>query len=393
MNAAHHFILIGGLLGLAAIFAALLAARLGTPVLLVFLLLGMLAGEDGPGGLVFNDFPATYLLGSLALVVILFEGGLKTSATMIRQAIWPAAALATVGVAVTAGLVGAAAVLVYGLAWTPALLLGALVAPTDAAAVASVLRASRVAVPPRVTALLEVESGLNDPMAVFLTLFLVEAVLLPGSVTWPHAARLFATEMLGGALLGGAAGWLLQRLPERLRADASLHPAVLLAAAMAVFGLAQTIGASGFLAVYVAGALVGHGAGERAVGLHRAFDAFAWVAQIGLFLMLGLLINPRELPPLLLPAVVLAAVLIVLARPLAALLCLKPFGFSWGETGFAAWVGLRGAVPIYLAIIPVLAGVRDGERGFAVAFVIVLLSLAVQGWTILPAARLLGLKG
>ncbi len=246
--------------------------------------------------------------------------------------------------------------------------------------------------PDRVGAVLEVESGLNDPMAVFLTLFMVQAILLPQGATAVNGALLFAGEMVGGALIGAAAGWLLRYLPRAVGEDASLYPVMLLSVAMAVFGLAQSVHASGFLAVYVTGAIVGNNAGERLHALHRAFDAFAWVAQIGLFLMLGLLVTPHALLPMVPGAVGLGLVLILLARPLAAVICLRPFGFTWAETAFSAWVGLRGAVPIYLAIIPVLAGVHESLDGFAVAFVIVLLSLALQGWTIGPAARLLRLS-
>jgi len=391
MEAAHHVMLIGGALGLLAIGAGLFATRIGTPILLVFLVLGMLAGEDGPGGIKFDDFQGTYELGSIALVVILFEGGLKTSLTTLRAVFAPSLAMATIGVVVTAGLVGVAARLIAGIDWAPALLLGALVAPTDAAAVAAVLRTSKVAVPDRVIAVLEVESGLNDPMAVFLTLLLIEAISQPADLSLMHGVGFFLREMLGGAVLGGLVGWLLATLMRAQHLEASLLPVAMLAGAWAMFGGAQLLGTSGFLAVYVAGIIVGDRAGVRHASLERAFEAFAWVAQIGLFVMLGLLVNPHELLPLAGSALVAAAALILIARPLAAVVCLLPFGFRWNETGFVAWVGLRGAVPIYLAIIPVLQGLPNGELGFAVAFVIVLTSLAVQGWSIAPAARLLRL--
>jgi cell volume regulation protein A len=391
MEAAHHVMLIGGALGLLAIGAGLFATRIGTPILLVFLVLGMLAGEDGPGGIKFDDFQGTYELGSIALVVILFEGGLKTSLTTLRAVFAPSLAMATIGVVVTAGLFGVAARLIAGIDWAPALLLGALVAPTDAAAVAAVLRTSKVAVPDRVIAVLEVESGLNDPMAVFLTLLLIEAISQPADLSLMHGVGFFLREMLGGAVLGGLVGWLLATLMRAQHLEASLLPVAMLAGAWAMFGGAQLLGTSGFLAVYVAGIIVGDRAGVRHASLERAFEAFAWVAQIGLFVMLGLLVNPHELLPLAGSALVAAAALILIARPLAAVVCLLPFGFRWNETGFVAWVGLRGAVPIYLAIIPVLQGLPNGELGFAVAFVIVLTSLAVQGWSIAPAARLLRL--
>jgi cell volume regulation protein A len=241
-----------------------------------------------------------------------------------------------------------------------------------------------------VVAVLEIESGLNDPMSVFLTLLLVQLLLQPGTVTPPEMALHFVREMLGGALLGAACGWALLWIVRRLRADPSLHSVLCLAGGLAVFGAGQSFETSGFLAVYVAGVVVGTGAGALAPAIERAYEAFAWIAQIGLFLMLGLLINPHEVVPLLAPAACMAAVLIVLARPVGVVLCLKPFRCSWSEIGFVGWVGLRGAVPIYLAMIPVLQGVPLGELGFVLAFAIVVLSLAVQGWTIGPMARLLG---
>lgn len=395
MNAAHEFLLIGGGLGLLAIAVGLLAARIGTPVLLVFLALGMLAGEDGPGGIVFDDFAETYLAGSIALVVILIEGGLKTSLATIRSVWAPAILLATLGVALTAGIVGAVVAVHYQVPWPLALGLGAIVAPTDAAAVAAVLRTARVAVPPRVIAVLELESGINDPVSVFLTVLLVEIALMPaaavdGAHLLPHAGLLLVEEMGGGAVLGIVGGWLLRQSLRRLASRLDLHPVLLLTGCLVLFGAAQMLHASGFLAVYVAAVLVRDGGGAAAHELERTFEGFAWIAQTALFLLLGLLVTPHDLLPLLTPSLILAAVLIVVARPLAVLVCLKPFGFSWRETGFVGWVGLRGGVPLYLAIIPVLEQVPQAERGFAAAFVIVLASLVLQGWTVAPAARLLG---
>lgn len=392
MHAAHEALMIGGALGVIAILAGLASTRIGTPLLLVFLVLGMLAGEDGPGGIVFNDFGLTYLLGSIALAVILFEGGQKTSFAMVRLGFWPATAMATAGVAVSAGLIAAVIVLTTGMDWTTAWLLGALVAPTDAAAVISVLRASKVAVPHKVLSILELESGLNDPAAVFLTVMLTEAIVHPGSQDAASGAILLVREMGGGAVIGLLGGSLMVMALRHLTLERSVYPVLMLACALAVFGAGQLLECSGFLAVYLAGVLVGNRGGERAVVVERGFEAFAWIAQVGLFLGLGLLVNPHEMVPFLKPAIVVAVVLIFVARPVAAILCLRPFGVSWRGTGFIAWVGLRGAVPIYLAMIPVLEGLTGGVAAFSLVFVIVLVSLVVQGWTVGPVARLLRLS-
>lgn len=390
MEHAHELILVGGALGLASLFAGLASARLGAPLLLVFLGVGMLAGEDGPGGIAFSDFPAAYLIGSIALAAILFEGGLKTERAMLRSAFWPAAVMATGGVAVTTLVVGAASVALFGVPWINGLAIGAALAPTDAAAVSLLLRRARVAVPARVNALLEVESGLNDPMSVFLTVALVQVMIAPGALSAQHALLLVAEEMGGGAVLGVAGGWALLALLRRLSAEASVFPVLALAAVLMMFGGAQMLGASGFLAVYLMGVIAGtHEYGARA-RMEEFHEAFAWLAQVTLFLMLGLLVTPHELIPGAVPIAAIAAVLIVLARPLSAFVCLVPFGFTVRETAFASWVGLRGAVPIYLTIIPVLAGARDGPVLFGIAFGVVVASLVVQGWTIGLAGRLLG---
>ena len=392
MEAAHELILLGGTLGLLSVFAGVLSQRVGAPLLLVFLLLGMLAGEDGPGGLAFSDFPAAYLIGGVAMAVILFQGGLGTSRRMLRVALGPALALATVGVAVTAVVVAGVVVLLSPLAWPAALLVGAVVAPTDAAAVASLLGRARLAVPERVTAVLEVESGLNDPMSVFLTVLLTTALRAPGGITITHAALLFTDEMGGGALLGIAGGVATLVALRRLPLEAALAPILALAAAMALFGGAQSVGASGFLAVYLMGIIVGGRPSRSRESLERFFAALGWLAQIVLFLMLGLLVTPHELLPAVRPALGITAMLIVLARPAAAAICLLPFGYAPREIAFTAWVGLRGGVPIFLTIIPVLAGLPRGLGLFSTTFVAVIASLLVQGWTIGPAARLLGFR-
>lgn len=382
--------MVGGALGLLSIVAGVISARFHAPLLLVFLGLGMLAGEDGPGGIVFNDFQSSYLIGSIALAIILFEGGLKTERAMIRMAFWPSLLLATIGVALTAGIVGTAAVWLFSLSWTQALLIGAVLAPTDAAAVNTLLRAARVAVPERVTSALELESGLNDPMSVFLTVLLVRGLTTPEGIRTGHAILMFLEEMAGGAIAGVAGGYALLWLLRRLPVEAPIYPVLALTSVLVIFGGAQTVGASGFLAVYLMGAIIGVNSFEAHSALVYAAEAFAWLAQITLFLLLGLLVTPHQLLPLIGPILAITAVLLVLARPIATLLCLLPFGYSGRETAFASWVGLRGAVPIYLTIVPVLAGLHNGTVLFGAVFGVVIASLVLQGWTISPAARVLG---
>lgn len=390
MEQAHELILLGGALGLASIFAGLLSARLGAPLLLVFLAVGMLAGEDGPGGIPFGDFAGSYLVGSIALAVILFDGGLSTERPMWRAAFWPALALATLGVGITAGIVAGVGVFGFGVPWQQAAIIGAVLAPTDAAAVGLLLRRARVDVPERLIAVLEIESGLNDPMSVLLTLVFVTALTGSGGLSPAHLATEFAREMGGGAAAGLAGGygllWLLRRVP----AEAAIIPVLALAAVLTLFGAVQWLGASGFLAVYLAGAIAGTHAFDLRGRMEEFFQALGWLAQITLFLLLGLLVTPHALAPQAASIAAVTAVLILLARPVASLVCLLPFGFGLRATGFAAWVGLRGAVPIYLTIIPVLQHAPGGTAIFGIAFGTVVASLVVQGWTIAPAARLLG---
>src|SRR6202045_895365 len=388
---AHELILLGGALGLLSIIAGLISRRVGAPMLLVFLALGMLAGEDGVLGIPYDDFTSAYLIGSVALAVILFEGGLKTPVSMLRLAFWPAAVLATIGVAFTAVILGIFVSLVDSVPLLGALLAGSAAAPTDAAAVAVLLRRTGAALPERLLALLEVESGLNDPMSVFLTLLLLRLIAEPGAVVIGDAALLFLEEMAGGAGLGLAGGWALAQLLKRLRLEGSLAPVLVLTGGLAVFGLAQLLGTSGFLATYLAAIVTGATRHRTRHEVEHFFEGMAWLAQIVLFLMLGLLVTPHDLLPYLPGAIIGAAVLIFLGRPVAVFACLLPFGFTMRETAFASWVGLRGAVPIYLRIIPALADPRRDQRLFASIFILVIAPLVVQGWTVGSAARLLGL--
>jgi NhaP-type Na+/H+ and K+/H+ antiporter len=392
MTLAHELILGGGLLGVVSIFAAMASRRLGAPVLLVFLVLGMLVGEDGPGGVPYDDFYSAYLIGSVALATILFEGGLKTQVSMLRLALWPALALAVAGVAITAVIVGAAVMWVAGVPFVMAMLIGAAVAPTDAAAVGAMLRQAKLVLPERLTALLEVESGLNDPMSIFLTIFVIRAIIEPAAATWQNGLLLFAEEMIGGTALGLGGGWLLVQMLRRMSLEPATAMVLVLTFGLALFGLAQELGTSGFMAVYLAGIVTGASDHRGKSEIATFYEGFSWLAHIVLFLMLGLLATPHDLIPYIGTSVFIAIVLIVVARPVAVFACLLPFRFGWRESAFASWVGLRGAVPIYISFIPALADPIRDERLFSGVFAVVVVSLIIQGKTIRPVARLLGYR-
>ncbi len=392
MHFGSEFILIGGALVALSIVAGMFSSRLGAPLLLVFLGLGMLAGEDGPGGIQFDNFHTGYLVGSMALAIILFDGGLRTPRSAVRIALWPATSLATIGVAVTAALAGLVAVYVFSMTPLQGFLVGATVASTDAAAVFLLLHARGTEIAKRVSATLEVESGANDPMAVFLTVAAVELLQLPDpAFTW-HLALSFVTQMAGGAVIGVAGGYAMVWVINKVEIASGLYPILAAAAALLIFGGAQTVDASGFLAVYLAGLVLGNHRHRAQVVISRFHDGLAWLAQIVMFLLLGLLVTPSKLLDDLFGEIILAVALIVIIRPVAVWLSLLPFRFTWQEKAFISWVGLRGAVPIFLASIPVIAGLPNGEHYFNIAFVVVLMSLVVQGWTVTAAARVLGLE-
>jgi potassium/hydrogen antiporter len=375
-----------------SIRAGTLSTRIGAPLLLIFLGLGMLAGEDGLGGVPFDDFHATYLVGSIALAVVLFDGGLRTPRSSFSLAMWPALSLATLGILVTAVVAGAFAAWVLGLSPLESLLVGAIVASTDAAAVFLLLHGRGTEISKRVSAALEVESGINDPMAVFLTISCVEILLFPDRGTDWHVITDFVIQMGGGAAIGVAGGLLLVQLINRIEIAAGLYPILAVAVALIVFSGAQVLETSGFLAVYLAGLVLGNRRHRAHTVINRFHDGLAWLAQIVMFLLLGLLVTPSTLISNLWSELAVAVSLIIFARPLAVWICLLPFRFTWQEKAFIAWVGLRGAVPIFLASIPVIAGVANGMVYFNVAFVVVLVSLVVQGWTIPWSARVLGLE-
>jgi len=379
-------ILLGALLVLAGIMSSLVAMRFGAPLLLVFLIVGMIAGEAGPGGLQFDDVRTAYVVGSIALALILFDGGLRTRFATFRSVLAPAVTLATAGVLLTAALTAPAAKYLLGMSWTEALLVGAVVASTDAAAVFFLIHARGLRLRPRVGATLEVESGSNDPFAVLLTIILVE-FLTVGDRSWQHVLAVFAQQAALGTVIGIVGGRAIVVVLNRLALAQGLHAPFVTTSALVIFGLASGLHASGFLAVYLAGLVVGN----RPTRAHNAvgvfLDAVTWLAQIVMFVLLGLLAWPMRLIESILPALAVAGALMFIARPAAVFACLAPFRFTWREKVFISWVGLRGAVGVFLASIPMLVGLPNAHVYFDIAFVVVLSSLLIQGWTIAPSAR------
>ncbi len=381
-----------GLLLGASVLLSRASQRIGVPIALLFLLVGMLAGGEGIGRIAFDDYGLAFRLGSLALSLILFDGGLNTPLREVRSAWAPAGLLATVGVALTGALMAALARL-WGLSWPEALLLGAVVSSTDAASVFAVLRGSGLSLKRRVGVTLEVESGLNDPVAVILTTALSYNLLHPGVMQgWRVGA-----DVLLQLALGAAAGWAIgmagRHLLGRLRlVSGGLYPAFTLALALLAFGVATLIHGSGFLSVYLAGLVLGNGPLPYRPALLRVHDALAWLAQIGMFLVLGLLVFPSRLAAVAAPGVGLALLLAVVVRPLVAAACLAPFRYGWRESLYIGWVGLRGAVPVVLATFPVLLAAPGAERLFHLVFFIVVANALVPGATVSWVTRRLGLQ-
>ncbi len=383
-------LMLGALLVL-GIVSSKLSSRLGMPVLIVFILVGMLAGEEGPGGIAFDDFVLAHGIGIAALAVILFDGGLRTSPADFRRAWGPALTLATVGVFLTALVTGLVAWRLFGVSPLEGILLGSIVGSTDAAAVFAIFRSRGVHVDERVTSTLEVESGSNDPMAVFLTVGLLEVLVggadLSGAFAW-LLVRQMAIGAAVGAVVGFGGAWLL----KRIRLDsAGLYPVLTGALGLSAYGLAAELGGSGFLSVYLAGIVLGNSRLVFRRGILLFHDGLAWTAQIVMFVVLGLLSMPSRLADVAGTGLVVAAALIFVARPIAVGVSLLPFRFSWREVTFASWVGLRGSVPIVLAIYPLMFGLPNALLLFDVVFFVVLVSALLQGWTLAPVARLLRL--
>ncbi|HBM51113.1 potassium/proton antiporter [Marinobacter sp. UBA3607] len=386
------FTLIGALMLVFSIVLSPLSSRVGMPVLLVFLVVGMLMGEDGPGGIEFDNVELAFLIANLALGVILLDGGMRTRVDTFRVGLKPAMMLATVGVALTAGGAAIVAWWVFDLHWLIALLIGAIISSTDAAAVFSLLQGRGLHLNERVSATLEIESGSNDPMAIFLTLMLVTLISQHQDGAFASGLLMLVQQFGIGAPAGILGGFAIVALTNRMRLTPALYPLLVAAAGIAVFSATNAIGGSGFLAIYLSGVVIGNRHVRMMPMILQVHDGLAWLAQLCLFLMLGLLVNPSDLVPLAGGGLILALALIFVIRPLTVLLTLWPFGFNRRELGFISWVGLRGAVPIVLALFPIIAGLPDAQLVFHAAFFIVLVSLVVQGTTMAPLARKLKLE-
>ncbi|OHT23618.1 K(+)/H(+) antiporter NhaP2 [Providencia manganoxydans] len=360
-------------------------------MLVMFLFIGMLAGEDGIGQIAFNNVNVSYAVGSLALALILFDGGLQTSVKSIRLVWKPAFTLATFGVLVTAGITGLAAAYILGIPLLEGLLLGAIVGSTDAAAVFSLLRNAGIYLNERLQSTLEIESATNDPMAIFLTVGLLQ-LLMNQQASGSELLLLFISQMGIGTLVGLSVGWLSIKIINKIKLLATgLYPVLVAACGLLSFGIASNLQGSGFLSIFVTGVVIGN---ARFVFQRNTFlfhDGLAWLSQIIMFVMLGLLVNPSSLLEVWFEGLVIALVLTFIARPIAVVPVLKLFGFNREEITLVSWVGLRGSVPIILAIFPFIYGLPGANLIFDVVFFVVLISATLQGSTLPYVARKLNL--
>jgi cell volume regulation protein A len=381
-------LLVGAILA-GSIVVALGASRTGVPSLVAFLALGMLLGSDGPGGIAFDDAELARTVGVIGLAAILYEGGLSTSWRRLRQVAVPAALLSTIGVAVTAILTGAAAYFLFDLSWLEAVLLGAVVSSTDAAAVFATLRFTNVR--RRLARTLEAETGGNDPMAIALTIGLIEWIEDP-AFGFADLALLLVQQLglglLVGVGLGAAAMWTFSRLPDSIGAFA---PVASVAAGALSFGAADVIGGSGFLAIYLVGLAVGSTPSRYRRQLVAFHEGLAFLAQVTMFVVLGLLVFPGDLPAVAIPGLALAVLLVLLVRPVAVWISTAFNDFTSRDRALLGWAGLRGAVPIVLGTFALSAEIGNAETIFNAVFFVVVVSVLVQGTTLEWVARWLGL--
>lgn len=382
------FILIAGLLVLGSLALTLMAGRIRMPALVVFIGVGMVMGTDGLGWINFSDFELAQEIGVMALALILFEGGLSSGFTTIRPVLVPSLSLATLGTLLTALITGAVASLLLDLSLLEGFLLGSIIASTDAAAVFSVLRGSTLK--RKLTATLEGEAGLNDVVAVILVISFITLIQNPGESAWGIVelfVKGFALGGLFGLVVGRAGLWMMERANFE---SAGLYPVASVAIAAIAFGSAQIVGGSGFLAIYLAGLILAAPSDPALRTIETFHAGFAWIAQVGMFLMLGLLVFPSQLGGIALEGVAMGLVVALLARPVATWISTVGQGFSPGDRLTLGWAGLRGAVPIVLATFPIVEGIENGYEIFNIIFFAVVFSTLIQGMTISPVAKWLG---
>lgn len=388
MGTLNIFYVVASILIFISIMTSTLSARLGVPLLLFFLAVGMLAGEEGVMGIQFADYNLANFIGQAALACILLDGGLRTSLHSFRVGLKPAVTLASWGVLATVAVLGVFATWLLGVDWRLGVLMAAIVGSTDAAAVFSLLRHGGVKLNDRVQATLEIESGANDPLAILLVTAMIALNLDPTSQGIGDLVLMLISQIGIGLISGLVAGWALSRLLPKVHLADGMYAILIMSAGMAIFGATNLLGGSGFLAVYLAGVVIGNTKVRATEHVLRVMDSFAWLSQAVLFVVLGLLVKPSSILEVWHYSLLIFLFLLFIARPFAVASSLLPFRFGFREISFISWVGLRGAVPITLAIIPVTMQVPGADLAFNITFGVVILSLLAQGTSIPMMSRL-----